>query len=405
MTYMMAEKIRNIAFVHGDFPFGGAEKVTLDIAEYLAPMGYGVYIFTTGFRKDRMPAGKEYPVKILALPQKDVVKSRADASYICGKIKELDIKVLVLVAKRLKHIDLIRDTGVKTVYAHHNMPFHEAQAYIDRAWIKGRRSPLRHLEWLLISYPKYVLFGQAKKREFRFYRESYDECDRYVMLCDEYKDEIVRRLGLGPSVNKLRVIENYQTLPDRICYDKENIILYTGRLSYADKRLDRLIDAWSLIYGKLPDWKVLIVGDGKEKKNLEKKIRKAGLPRISLEGFSNDPGKYYEKASILALVSTYEGWPLSMTEAQANGVIPVVFGSFAAARHILGENGEYGFIVEPFDIEAYAETLYKVATMPENESMDMRKRITEKVRTVHTMESVGEKWKELFDSLIDNPGK
>ena len=235
--------------------------------------------------------------------------------------------------------------------------------------------------------------------------ESYDECDRYVMLCDEYKDEIVRRLGLDPSVNKLRVIENYQTLPDRICYDKENIILYTGRLSYADKRLDRLIDAWSLIYGKLPDWKVLIVGDGKEKKNLEKKIRKAGLPRISLEGFSNDPGKYYEKASILALVSTYEGWPLSMTEAQANGVIPVVFGSFAAARHILGENGEYGFIVEPFDIEAYAATLYKVATMPENESMDMRKRITEKVRTVHTMESVGEKWKQLFDSLIDNPGK
>ena len=141
------------------------------------------------------------------------------------------------------------------------------------------------------------------------------------------------------------------------------------------------------------------------KKNLEKKIRKAGLPRISLEGFSNDPGKYYEKASILALVSTYEGWPLSMTEAQANGVIPVVFGSFAAARHILGENGEYGFIVEPFDIEAYAATLYKVATMPENESMDMRKRITEKVRTVHTMESVGEKWKQLFDSLIDNPGK
>ena len=207
------------------------------------------------------------------------------------------------------------------MYAHHNMPFHEARAYIDRAWIKGRRSPLRHLEWLLISYPKYVLFGQAKKREFRFYRESYDECDRYVMLCDEYKDEIVRRLGLDPSVNKLRVIENYQTLPDRICYDKENIILYTGRLSYADKRLDRLIDAWSLIYGKLPDWKVLIVGDGKEKKNLEKKIRKAGLPRISLEGFSNDPGKYYEKASILALVSTYEGWPLSMTEAQANGAI------------------------------------------------------------------------------------
>ena len=392
---------KNIAFIHGDFPFGGAEKVTLDIAEYLAHAGYRIYVFATCFRKEAMPEGKEYPIEVILLPKHDVVKSREDANFICNEIKRLDIRVVVPVAKRLKHIGLIRMTGAKIVYAHHNMPFHEARAYIDRAWAKGMRSPLRFLEWLFISYPKYVLFGEAKRRETAFYKGSYAECDRYVMLCEEYKDEIVRRLELDPADNKLRVIENYQTLPEHINYRKENVILYTGRLSYADKRLDRLIDAWKLIYDRLPDWKVMIVGEGKDRKNLEKRIRKAQLPRISLEGFSNNVSGYYDIASISVLVSTYEGWPLSLTESQANGLIPVVFGSFAAVKYLIGTSGKYGFIVRPFDITAFAETLYKAAKMPEEQKLAMRKDITEKVRTGYTMEKCGEKWKKLFDELTD----
>ena len=400
MAFMMSESTKNIAFIHGDFPFGGAEKVTLDISGYLASEGYRIFVFATRYMKDKMPEGHEYPIEVIILPQKDVVKSRTDAEFICRKIAELDIKVIVPVAKRLKYIEMIRRTGAKIVYAHHNMPFHEARAYIDRAWAKGMRSPLRFIEWLLVSYPKYVIFREAGRREMNFYRGSYRECDRYVMLCREYGDEIVRRLGLDPDDNKIRVIENYQTLPESINFDKENIILYTGRISYADKRLDRLVKAWNLISDRLPDWRVLIVGEGKDRKHIERLIRRTRAERISLEGFTNDVRKYYDRASILALVSTYEGWPLSLTEAQSNGVIPIVFGSIAATRSIIGQAGKYGFVVPPFDIRKFADTLYETAVMPEDKKLEMRKDIVGKIAGGYTPEKIGKKWKELFDELI-----
>ena len=391
---------KNVAFIHGDFPFGGAEKVTLDIAGYIAPAGYKVYIFAASFREDMMPAGGSYPVEVLILPHRDVVHSKKDAEFIRDKALELGIRIIVPVARRLRHIGIIRENGIRIVYAHHNMPFHEARAYIDRAWAKGTRSPLRFLEWLLISYPKYVIFGEAKRREMKFYKGSYDECDRYVMLCGEYRDEIVTRLGLDPENNKVRVIENYQKLPEKINCSKRDIILYSGRLSYPDKRLDRLVDAWSLVCNRLPGWKVLIVGEGKDRKNIERRIKRKKVPGIFLEGYSNDVQKYYDEASVLALVSTYEGWPLCLTEAQANGVIPVVFDSFAAVGHIVGHSGKYGFAVKPFDINAFAGALYKAATMPEEDKLKMRKDIIGKVRTEFTMEECGEKWKKLFDELI-----
>lgn len=397
---MPIDTIKKVAFIHGDFPFGGAEKVTLDIADYLSPEGYKIYVFATDFRPELMPAGKDYPIEVIRLPDRNIVKSRKDAEFIHRQIIEHDVKIIVLVAKRLKYIDIIRSTGAKIVYAHHNMPFHEAQAYIDRAWAKGMRSPLRFVEWMLISYPKYVLLGGAKKREARFYKGSYDECDRYVMLCDEYKDAIIDRLGLNPDDNKLRVIENYQTIPDNINFSKENIILYTGRLSYADKRLDRLIDAWAMIYKKLPEWKVIIVGDGKERKNIDKRIRKKKCERIVIEGYTNNIQQYYDKGSILALVSTYEGWPLSLTEAMSNGLIPVIFGSFAAAKHIIGTDGQYGISVKPFDIEKFADALYEIAVMPEDKKNAMRKAIVAKVRNDFSVEKCGRKWMDMFDELL-----
>ena len=38
----------NIAFVHSIFPAGGAERVTIDIAQYLSKFDkYKIYVFTT----------------------------------------------------------------------------------------------------------------------------------------------------------------------------------------------------------------------------------------------------------------------------------------------------------------------------------------------------------------------
>ena len=146
-----------------------------------------------------------------------------------------------------------------------------------------------------------------------------------MVLCDGYRNQIVHNLKLSPAdASRIHVIPNMQQPATDLCYDKRKEFLFVGRLSYADKRIDRLIDAWRMIYDKLPDWSLVIVGDGPDRKRLETLAE--GLPRLSFEGYQK-PDDYYRHASALCLVSEYEGFPLCLIEAQSHGVVPITMNS------------------------------------------------------------------------------
>lgn len=83
----------------------------------------------------------------------------------------------------------------------------------------------------------------------------------------------------------MHVIPNMQQPAVNLCYDKRKEFLYVGRLSFQDKRIDRLIDAWRMVYDKLPDWNLVILGDGSDAKRL--KSLAMGLPRVSFEGYKS----------------------------------------------------------------------------------------------------------------------
>ena len=80
------------------------------------------------------------------------------------------------------------------------------------------------------------------------------------------------------------------------------------------KRPDRLLQVWEKAYHQLPDWELKFVGDGPFRKNLEILAQKLALPRITFEGYKEDATPYMDKAAILCLTSTFEGWPLVITE-------------------------------------------------------------------------------------------
>lgn len=58
------------------------------------------------------------------------------------------------------------------------------------------------------------------------------------------------------------------------------------------------------------------------------------------------------------MTSSYEGWPLALTEAQNQGVIPIAFDSNWGVRTILADGG--GVLVPAFDMEVYAEQLLRL---------------------------------------------
>jgi len=116
-----------------------------------------------------------------------------------------------------------------------------------------------------------------------------------------------------------------QDLQPKLPVPKEKTILYVGRL-VRHKRLDSLIDAFSLLAADFPDYRVKIIGPGAEKASLQEKAQANGLgERIQFQDTLDTQALYEEfrKAAVFVLPSDQEGFGMVMIEAMAAGT-PVI---------------------------------------------------------------------------------
>lgn len=137
---------------------------------------------------------------------------------------------------------------------------------------------------------------------------------------------------------------------------KKNIVLFVGRLE-RQKSVDKLIRIWGKL--NMPGWKLLIVGGGSQESDLKQLAMELGLMgNISFEGHQ-DPLPYYQKAKLFCLTSIYEGYPMTLIECQAFGVVPILYDSFLAARDIV-QTGKNGLLIPAFREQDYIRGLRKL---------------------------------------------
>lgn len=124
-------------------------------------------------------------------------------------------------------------------------------------------------------------------------------------------------------------VKNVQNVPNPVSFYIENIdntikkegrILYVGRLSL-EKRVDRLIEAFSMIASHFPDWYIDIYGAGEKNEELNILIEQYGLSnRIHILKPTDHIIDEYQKSQFLVLCSDNEGLPLVLLEAMACGL-------------------------------------------------------------------------------------
>lgn len=85
-----------------------------------------------------------------------------------------------------------------------------------------------------------------------------------------------------------------------------------------------------------------------------------------------------------------------MTEAQANGVVPVAYDCGAGVREIISPSSEWISCIA-FNQSKYARTLLKLLKNPDM-LKQMRQNVVVKAQE-YSPQIVGKKWKELFESL------
>ena len=145
------------------------------------------------------------------------------------------------------------------------------------------------------------------------------------------------------------------------------------------------------------DWKLIIVGDGPELEYNKNLVKEYGLEKhIEFTGYQN-PEEYYKKASIFAMTSSQEGFPMSIIEAQSFGVVPVVMNTSPAYETIIF-SGENGVIIPNYDVKAFTETLF-LLMQDEEQRMQMAKSAM-LLSNRFNVKKIADKWESLFSKLL-----
>lgn len=384
----------NIGFIHhGKFPEGGAEKVTSNLAPYLTQKGYQVFVFVSDIQQNLLSESDKKNISLVKVNREDFSTENSD-TFLIQTIKKLHINILIFVGHTQFNFKKIKqETGCKTIFSHHGTPFWEIEdekQYLIQSLKDKKKNFLSYLKHRYIKLPKTL----SPKREnlIHTFTHIYQNCDAFTTLCEPYKDVFVHTLRLK-NPNKIIAIPN-GILPPTIDYQthKRKQLLYMGRMSYADKRVDRLIEIWKNIHKNFPDWECIIVGDGAERKTLEK--RAEPLERIHFMGATKTPHLYYNEAAILCMTSQFEGIPLVLLEAQQAGVIPIAFNCSAGVETILSPSWENGVLIDGFNLKKYENALSKLM---KNESIrqEIQKNTIKKSKE-YNMEIIAEKWHQLF---------
>jgi len=214
---------------------------------------------------------------------------------------------------------------------------------------------------------------------------------RIITVCQPFKQQLSSR---GVPVSRISVLHNSISLdwlgqpngrrPSGGDYDR--VVLAVGRLS-KEKAFYDLVVAMDKLRKLRPDLlvKLLIIGDGPERKRLERGIRSFRLrDRVKLVGHVRDVRPYYATAHVLAISSSSEGSPNALLEAMAAGV-PVVATSVGGIPEI-ATNGETALLVTPHDAEAMASAINLVLSNAQL-LQGLVRNSYERIKTQHSPES------------------
>jgi glycosyltransferase involved in cell wall biosynthesis len=173
--------------------------------------------------------------------------------------------------------------------------------------------------------------------------------DRIITHSSYIRDEVKQRFRInseviphGVDLNRFNPNISGKQIRDFLNIKDATVLLYVGRLE-AHKGLKPFLKAIKLIKEDRKDVKIktVIVGSGKERKNLEKIAKKLNITDIVIFAgrvSEEELPSYYAASDIFVMPSLYEGFGLPILEAQACGS-PVIGSDCTAIAETIGLGG------------------------------------------------------------------
>jgi glycosyltransferase involved in cell wall biosynthesis len=222
-----------------------------------------------------------------------------------------------------------------------------------------------------------------------------------VAISTNVKKSIMRIYKLQPS--KIPQIDNGIELTKyyKKKYDinkKQIKLVHVGRFQ-EPKNHRLLIDIFLKVRNTYPDSKLILVGDGELKFDIERKVKYLGLERsVEFTGVVSNVEDYLADADIFVLASIYEGLPLVVIEAMAAG-LPVLSTNVGGISELV-EDGFNGYLV---DINSEEEFVTKLNRLIKDDTLRGEFSINslEKVKEYDVKKMI-KSYEELYHSISNN---
>ena len=147
----------------------------------------------------------------------------------------------------------------------------------------------------------------------------------------------------------------------------------------------------------LESWQLVIVGSGVLQEQIESKIKEKNLQdTITLKPFTKDIEKEYLNASIYAMSSHFEGFPMVLLESCSYALCPIAFNVATGPSDII-ESHTSGYLIEDNDLQDYADKLLTLMSdKQKRESMGLQAK--QKVSIAFSKEAVMKLWQDIFNN-------
>lgn len=213
----------------------------------------------------------------------------------------------------------------------------------------------RKKERVIISVRELLSFEQSgllKEVELLLMKLYYPKADMIVVPLQGIKNELIEEFKLDES--KIKVIHHpvnvtkIRNLADEkfdSAYKElyaHPVVITLGRLT-KQKGQRQLIKAFRKMKEEVPGAKLLILGEGEMKQNLQQLVADLELEKdVVLGGMPENPYKYLAKAAVAVFPSLSEKYPFELCEAMACGVPVIASDCKAGPREILAPGTKFG---------------------------------------------------------------
>ncbi len=351
------KNVLKILFIIDHLGCGGAERITLQLAEYLAKNKNHIIHLAVLNGK----ANYHFPSTNITYTDLDLSESFAFGKM--WKDKKLNASEIIRLNQLLlNNFDLIV-TGYNN--GHWLGPYLKGNVW---HWIHGDLLEIRPQNNLFKKMKEQIRFAKNKRKFKKLFS------NRNIITVNR---DLENKTRLYANIQECQTIANGVEIPtdllNKYIYSQKKWdTIFVGRLAPI-KQVDHAIQAFaqSGLKGKMA-----IIGDGSERKNLEKLTKELNITdHIEFLGWVNNPLDYINNSRSLILTSHYESYGLVLAEAISLNTPVIAYNTSSGINDIFCCNTMHEFLIESNNIDLLALKLKKLVDHPYKISHEIIKNI------------------------------